>query len=67
MPNPTRQLNRLKRNERIRAAFRARYTNVPRPRKHSREHVLAELAEEFFLAVTTIEDIVYVQQEVPNE
>lgn len=55
----TRQLNRLRRNERIRLAFRQRYLDAPRPRKFSREYVLAQLADEFCLSVDTIEDIVY--------
>lgn len=55
----TRQLNRLRRNERIRRAFRQRYIDVPRPRKLSREFVLAQLADDFCLSVATIEDIVY--------
>jgi hypothetical protein len=56
-----RQQNREKRNERIRAAFAQRYLDAPRPRKHSREHVVAQLADEFFLTVATIEDILYVR------
>ena len=55
----TRQLNRLRRNERIRQAFRQRYLDAPRPRKFSREYVLAQLADDFCLSVDTIEDIVY--------
>jgi predicted nuclease of restriction endonuclease-like RecB superfamily len=51
--------NREKRNQRIREAFRQRFTDAPRPRKLSREYVLAQLADEFFLSVATIEDIVY--------
>ena len=54
-----RQQNRLRRNDRIRQAFRQRYTDVPRPRKFSREYVLAQLANEFCLSVATIEDILY--------
>jgi hypothetical protein len=56
-----RQANREKRNERIRLAYKQRYTQAQRPRKYSREYVLAMLADEFCLAVGTIEDIVYVQ------
>lgn len=51
--------NREKRDARIREAFRTQFTDAPRPRKHSREYVLAQLAGDFFLAVATIEDIVY--------
>ena len=54
-----RQQNRLRRNERIRQAFRQRYTEAARPRKFSREYVLAQLADDFCLAVATIEDILY--------
>ncbi len=54
-----RQQNRLRRNERIRQAFRQRYTEAPRPRKFSREYVLAGLADEFCLSVATVEDILY--------
>jgi AraC-like DNA-binding protein len=55
----TRQQNRLRRNDRIRQAFRQRYTDAARPRKFSREYVLAQLADDFCLSVATIEDIVY--------
>ena len=54
-----RQQNRLRRNERIRQTFRQRYTEAPRPRKFSREYVLAQLADDYCLAVATIEDIIY--------
>ena len=54
-----RQQNRLRRNERIRQSFRSRYTDAPRPRKFSREYVLAQLADDYCLAVATIEDIIY--------
>lgn len=54
-----RQQNRLRRNDRIRQAFRQRYTEAARPRKFSREYVLAQLADDFCLAVATIEDILY--------
>ena len=62
-----RQANRLRRNERIRHAFRQRYTDAPRPRKFSREYVLARLADEFCLAVATVEDIVYAKREPAAE
>jgi hypothetical protein len=58
-----RQQNRLRRNERIRQAFRQRYTEAPRPRKFSREYVLAQLADEYCLAVATIEDIIYAKDD----
>lgn len=54
-----RQQNRLRRNERIREAFRQRYTDAARPRKFSREYILAQLADDFCLSVATIEDIIY--------
>lgn len=54
-----RQQNRMRRNERIRQAFRLRYTLAARPRKFSREYVLAQLADDFCLSVATIEDILY--------
>lgn len=54
-----RQQNRLRRNERIRETFRQRYTDAARPRKFSREYVIAKLADEYCLAVATIEDIIY--------
>ncbi|OON67822.1 hypothetical protein [Hymenobacter sp. CRA2] len=55
----TRQQNRTKRDERIRALFKARYLDAPRPRKLSREFVLAQLAEEFCLSIGTVENITY--------
>jgi hypothetical protein len=54
-----RQQNRLRRNERIRQAFRQRYSEATRPRKFSREYILAQLADDFCLSVATIEDILY--------
>lgn len=54
-----RQQNRLRRNERICNAFRLRYSEAPRPRKHSREYVLSQLADEYCLSIATIEDIIY--------
>ena len=58
-PTLTRQTNTAKRHERIRAAFRERYTSQPRPRKWSREYVVAQLAEEFCLSGKTVEDIIW--------
>ncbi|TGE23517.1 hypothetical protein [Hymenobacter metallicola] len=58
-----RKTNREKRNARIRAQFRKRYTDAPRPRKYSREYILAQLAEEFCLSMHTIEDIIYGAEE----
>ncbi|MGI4742608.1 MAG: hypothetical protein ACRYG7_46210 [Janthinobacterium lividum] len=62
-----RQQNRLRRNERIRQTFRQRFTDVPRPRKFSREYILAQLADEYCLSVATIEDIVYAQPPASEE
>lgn len=59
-----RQQNRLRRNERIREAFRQRYTDAPRPRKFSREYILAQLADDFCLSVATIEDIIYAKASI---
>ena len=55
----TRANNTEKRNGRIRDAFYARYTNQPRPRKHTREYVVSGLAEEFCLSPATVEGILY--------
>jgi len=55
----TRANNTEKRNQKIRDAFYTRYTNQPRPRKFAREHVVSQLAEEFFLSAATVEDILY--------
>lgn len=55
----TRQQNRLRRNDRIRLTFRQRYTDAPRPRKFSREYIIAQLADDFCLSIATIEDIIY--------
>jgi hypothetical protein len=62
-----RQKNRLRRNERIQQTFRQRYTEAPRPRKFSREYILAQLADEFCLAVATIEDILYAKSKCDLE
>jgi 7,8-dihydro-6-hydroxymethylpterin-pyrophosphokinase len=48
-----------RRNQQLKDAFYARDTNLPRPRKLSREFVVAQLAEEFFLSVSTVEGILY--------
>jgi hypothetical protein len=55
----TRKTNFEKRNQRIKEAFRLRYTDAPRPRKYSREYVIACLAEEYCLSMERIEDIIY--------
>jgi hypothetical protein len=62
-----RQQNRLRRNERIRQTFQQRYTDAARPRKFSREYVLAQLADDYCLAVATIEDIIYTKTTIQVE
>lgn len=47
------------RNTKIREAFAERYTRQPRPRKFTREYVIAQLACEYYLAMDTVEDIIY--------
>ena len=59
MSGKTRRLNTGKKHERIRALYATRWTNAPRPRKYSREYIIAQLAEEFFLSLKRIEDIIY--------
>jgi hypothetical protein len=54
-----RAANLAARNEKIREAFAERYTKQPRPRKVTREYVVAQLASEYFLSTPTVEDIVY--------
>ena len=58
-PALTRVSNTQKRHARIRLAFRERYTTKPRPRVHSREYVVAQLADEFALSPATIENIIW--------
>ena len=55
--------NTQKRNERLRQAFQKRYTDQPRPRKHSKELVVAQLAEEFCLSTATVEGIIWTRAE----
>ncbi len=55
----TRKNNTEKRNKKLRDAFYERYTNLPRPRKYSREYVISQLAEEFNLSMSRVEDILY--------
>ena len=59
MPTNTliRLTNTAKRNQRLKDAFYVRYTNQPRPRKHTREFVVSPLAEEFYLSPVTVEAI----------
>lgn len=58
-----RALNIIKRNERLRAAFHKGWTNAPRARIHSREHIKAQLAEEFCLSVATGKGILWTNPE----
>lgn len=55
----TRQNNYDKRNQRIRDAFEQRYTKQPKPRIYTREYIISQLAEEFCLSMSTIENILY--------
>jgi hypothetical protein len=55
----TRATNTDKRNQRIKDAFYTRYTKQARPRKHTREFVVSELAEEFCLSPATVAGILY--------
>ena len=57
----TRQQNTDKRNAKLRTAFYDRYINLPRPRLHSREYVISQLAEEYCLSMATVEGILYQQ------
>ena len=55
----TRLANLDTRNRNIREAFYQRYTRVPRERKPDRDRVVAQLAEEFFLSVKTVDKLLY--------
>ncbi|MBO2009191.1 hypothetical protein [Hymenobacter negativus] len=59
----TRKTNTQKRHDRIRQAFRERYTNKPRPRLYSREYVISQLADEFCLSMATVEGIIWTKPE----
>ncbi len=68
LPAPTekrqtkRAANLLKRNAKIREAFAEGYTQQPRPRKYTREFVIAQIAAEFFLSMDRVEDIIYLSR-----
>lgn len=47
-----------KRNGRIVAEFKRRYTDQPRPRKYTKEYIISQLADEFYLSMSTVEDII---------
>jgi hypothetical protein len=51
--------NKDKRNTKIRDEFRQRFTDAKRPRVYSREYVISQLAQEYYLSMATIEDIIY--------
>jgi|GEM_PF-2287279 len=55
----TRQTNYDRRNQKLRDAFYTRYTNQPRPKIYTREYVISQLAEEFCLSMSRVEDIIY--------
>ena len=48
-----------RKHEKIREAYEKRYTKAPRPRKYTKEYIIAKLAEEFYLSMRQIENIVY--------
>ena len=48
-----------RKHERIREQYEKRYTNAARPRKYTREYIVSQLALEFYLSMSTIEDIIY--------
>ncbi len=58
-PSIKRRTNTEKKYERIRKEFRKRFTDQPRPKKYTREYIIAQLAEEFYLSMKTVEDIIY--------
>lgn len=58
----TRQSNYDKRNARIKAGFEKRYIHQPKvngARIYTRAYIISELAEEFCLSMSTIENILY--------
>lgn len=55
----TRQTNYDKRNRRIKDAFELRFTKQVKPRIYTRAYIISQLAEEFCLSMSTIEDILY--------
>lgn len=58
-----RQANTEKRNQRLRDAFYQRYTNVPRATRPDRDWVVAQVAEDFFLSVKTVEQLLWVPRQ----
>lgn len=65
-PTQTRRDNTSKKHDRIRELYAKRWTNAPRPRKFSREYIIAQLAEEFYLSLKRIEDIIYTTPSLPE-
>lgn len=53
--------NLEKRNRKLRDTFYKRYTNKPRLQKPSREYVVQQLADEYFLSVKTVDRLLYTQ------
>lgn len=51
--------NTEKRNQRICDAFYQRYTNQPRPKIYTRDYVISQLAEEHYLSMGTVENIIW--------
>jgi hypothetical protein len=48
-----------RKHAKIRELYEKRFTNQPRPRKYTREYIIAKLAEEFYLSMRQIENILY--------
>ena len=48
-----------RKHDKIRELFEKRFTKQPRPRKYTREYIIAKLSEEFYLSMRQIENIVY--------
>lgn len=58
----TKRAEKLKaRNSKIREEFAEGYTKQPRPRKFTREYVIALIADKHYLSMATVEDIIYKQ------
>jgi hypothetical protein len=48
-----------RKHAKIRELYDKRFTNQPRPRKYTKEYIIACLAEEFYLSMRQIENIIY--------
>lgn len=55
----TRQNNYDKRNTRIKEGFEKRYTHQSKPRIYTRAYIVSQLADEYCLSMSRIEDILY--------